>query len=254
MTANSDSAFSSFSRLTTASLLRAWRRGWALFSRCRQLSVTYAMIFSLIGVVILVGIERASYAPLIVPLGGCLLLIGPTLLCGFFALADRVARHESSTLTDIVGGCSRSSPAIFAVALISTALFIVWLVDVAMLYGVIVGRVPMLPGSFIPRADDSAFFRGWSSLLALLLPLAIFAISAFSVPLLYYRRVGLGAALRLSVAAVVANFGVCALWTLWLAFCLVASIVVFPLILLTFPVLAFASHSLYRELFPKQSV
>ena len=105
MAAHSDPAFS---LLTIALLRRAWRRGWALFSRSRQLSVTYAMIFSLIGIVILVGIERASYAPLIVPLGGGLLLIGPTLLCGFFALADRVARHESCTLADIVGGCSVS--------------------------------------------------------------------------------------------------------------------------------------------------
>ena len=247
MTANSDPAFS---HLTTASLVRAWRRGWALFSRSRQLSVTYAMIFSLIGVVILVCIERASYAPLIVPLGGGLLLVGPSLLCGFFALADRVARHESCSMADIVGGCSRASPAMFAVALLSTTLFIVWLADVATLYGVAVGRVPMLPGMFILQPGDNVAFLAGSSLLALLLPLAIFAISAFSVPLLSYRRASLWPALRLSVAAVLCNLAVSAVWTLWLSLCLIASIVIFPLILLSFPVLAFASHSLYRELFP----
>ena len=247
MTANSDPAFS---HLTIASLVRAWRRGWTLFSRSRQLSVTYAMIFSLIGVVILVGIERASYAPLIVPLGGGLLLVGPSLLCGFFALADRVARGENSSMADIVSGCTRASLAMFAVALLSTALFIVWVFDVAMLYGVAVGRVPMLPGMLISPADDLVSFSIWSALLALLLPLAIFAISAFSVPLLYYRRASLWPALRLSVAAVLSNLAVSALWTLWLSLCLIASIVIFPLILLTFPVLAFASHSLYRELFP----
>ena len=247
MTANSDPAFS---HLTCASLVRALRRGWALFLRSRQLSVTYAMIFSLIGVVIVVGIERASYAPLIVPLGGGLLLFGPSLLCGFFALADRVASGESSSMADIVSGCTRASLAMFVVALLSTALFIVWVLDVAMLYGLAVGRVPMLPGMLISPADDVVSFSIWSSLLALLLPLAIFAISAFSVPLLYYRRAALWPALRLSVVAVLSNLVVSAVWTLWLSFCLIASIVIFPLILLTFPVLAFASHSLYRELFP----
>ena len=247
MTANSDPAFS---HLTIASLVRAWRRGWTLFSRSRQLSVTYAMIFSLIGVVILVGIERASYAPLIVPFGGGLLLVGPSLLCGFFALADRVVRGESSSLADIVSGCTRASLAMFVVALLSTALFVVWVFDVATLYGVAVGRVPMLPGMLNSPADDVVSFLVWGSLLALLLPLAIFAISAFSVPLLYYRRASLWQALRLSVAAVLSNLAVSAVWTLWLSLCLIASIVVFPLILLTFPVLAFASHSLYRELFP----
>jgi len=248
MTADSGPAFS---RLTIASLVRAWRLGWALFSRSRNLSVSYAMIFSLIGVVILVGIERASYAPLMLQLGGGLLLVGPTLLCGFFALADRVTRGEDSTLSDIVSGCSRTSPAMFAVSLVSTVLFTVWAIDVAILYGVTVGRVPMLPLMLVPLADDASSLLIWGSLLALLLPFMIFAISAFSVPLLYYRRASLWPALRLSVAAVLGNLAASAAWTLWLSLCLIASIVVFPLILLTFPVLAFASHSLYRELFPE---
>ena len=202
MTAASDPAFR---QLTHASLVRAWRSGWALFSRTRQLSVTYAMIFSLIGVVILVGIERASYAPLMLQLGGALLLVGPSLLCGFFALADRVTRGEGSTFSDIVSGCSRTSPAMFAVALVSTVLFTVWVIDVATLYGLTVGRVPMSPGMLVPLADDASSFLLWGALLALLLPFMIFAISAFSVPLLYYRRASLWSALRLSVSAVSAQ-------------------------------------------------
>jgi uncharacterized membrane protein len=39
-----------------------------------------------------------------------------------------------------------------------------------------------------------------------------------------------------------------------LAVTIIASILIFPLFLLTFPVLAFASHTLYRELFPGYSV
>ncbi|MBS1230600.1 MAG: hypothetical protein H6R17_3877 [Proteobacteria bacterium] len=248
MTAASDPAFR---QLTVASLVRAWRRGWALFSRSRNLSVSYAMIFSLIGVVILVGIERASYAPLMLQLGGGLLLVGPTLLCGFFALADRVTRGEGCSLSDIVSGCCRTSPAMFAVALVSSVLFTVWMADVATLYGLTVGRVPMSPGMLVPLAENVSSFLIWGSLLALALPLMIFAISAFSVPLLYYRRASLWPALRLSVSAVLNNLAVSAVWTVLLSFCIVVSIVIFPLILLSFPVLAFASHSLYRELFPE---
>jgi len=36
-----------------------------------------------------------------------------------------------------------------------------------------------------------------------------------------------------------------------LSMAIIASIFIFPLFLLTFPVLAFASHALYRELFPE---
>lgn len=75
----------------------------------------------------------------------------------------------------------------------------------------------MLPGMFIVQPGDDVAFLVGSSLIALLLPLAIFAISAFSVPLLYYRRASLWPALRLSVAAVLSNLAVSAVWTLWLS-------------------------------------
>jgi uncharacterized membrane protein len=83
------------------------------------------------------------------------------------------------------------------------------------------------------------------------LAFAIFAISAFSVPLIYYRRAGLVRAVHLSVSAVFANLLPSLVWALILSVTIISSIVIFPLFLLTFPVLAFASHALYRELFPE---
>jgi uncharacterized membrane protein len=88
-------------------------------------------------------------------------------------------------------------------------------------------------------------------MLGALLAFLIFAISAFSVPLLYYRRAGLRRAVALSVAAVFANLAPSLLWAMILSVTIICSIIIFPLFLLTFPVLAFASHSLYRELFPE---
>ncbi|WP_294262567.1 hypothetical protein [Propionivibrio sp.] len=44
------------------------------------------------------------------------------------------------------------------------------------------------------------------------------------------------------------------MWAVILAVTIIGSILIFPLFLLTFPVLAFASHALYRELFPELSV
>lgn len=240
-------------RLTPDSIVRSLQRGWALFLQTRQLSVSYAMAFALIGVLILVAIERASFAPIIVPLTGGLLFFGAILLTGYFALADRAALGERGSVADIVAAYRRISLPLLTVAALSTALFIVWVVDVATLYGFIVGRLPRVFLRYLPSPDDGSSFMVSSCLLAALLPVAIFAISAFSVPLLYYRRARLLQAVRLSVAAVFDNPAVSVLWALIVAFGIVASIVVFPLILLTFPVLALASHSLYCELFPGES-
>lgn len=239
-----------FRKLPLNSLGRALRVGWALFLQSRQLSVSYAMIFALIGVFVLVGIEQASIAPLILPLAGGLLLIGPLLLTGFFALADRLALGERTRYSDIVAACRRTSSGVFAVAFLSTLLFTVWVVDMAILYGYAVGRLPVLPGFAALPLSGAVSFLFWRVALAVVLPFVIFAISAFSVPLLYYRRAALIQAIRLSVSAVLQNLFVCLSWALILVLAIVGSILIFPLILLIFPVLAFASHALYRELFP----
>ena len=131
---------------------------------------------------------------------------------------------------------------------------LLWIIDTATLYGFIVGRTPAPLLQLISPSSDVLFFLGWSSLLGALLAFVIFSISAFSVPLLYYRRAGLVRAIQLSVGAVFANLAPCLLWATILSVSIVVSILIFPLFLMAFPVLAFASHALYRELFPDSPV
>lgn len=243
-----------FGQLTLDSLFRAIKRGWEMFCLTRPLSVSYAMIFAVIGVVILVGIERASFAPLIFPLAGGFMLIGPVLLTGFFAMADRILRREACNFSDIVSGFSRASGEMLAIALVCTLLFMIWVTDVATVYGFTVGRVPVSPLTLLFPAHNVLAFMIWSSVLGAILAFVIFAISAFAVPLLYYQRAGLVQAIQLSVKAVFANLAPSLVWAMILAVSIIGSILILPLFLLTFPVLAFASHALYRELFPELSV
>ena len=248
MSADHDPAFR---RLTPDAIPRAISRGWTLFSSTRHLSVSYAMIFAFIGVVIFVGIERASFAPMIFPLAGGFMLVGPLLLTGFFALADRVALKEACRFSDIVSGFSRASRGMFAIAMLCTLLFMIWVADVATLYGFSVGRVPVSLLPLSSPSDNVLSFLIWTSLIGAVLAFVIFSISAFSVPLLYYRRANLVRSVVLSVSAVFANLSTSLLWAIILSVTIIGSILIFPLFLLTFPVLAFASHSLYRELFPE---
>ena len=247
----SDKTDTAFVRLSVESLSRAIGRGWDMFSRTRQLSVTYAMIFAFIGVLILVGIARASFAPMIFPLAGGFMLVGPLLLSGFFVLADRIARGEKCNLSDVATGYSRTSPEMMVIAAVCTILFMVWITNVGTLYGFIVGRTPVTLLLLLTPTANVVYFLLWSSLIGVFLAFIIFSISAFSIPLLYYRRAGLVQAVQLSVSAVFANFFPCMLWALILSMTIIASILIFPLFLLSFPVLAFASHALYRELFPE---
>ncbi|MEI7429959.1 MAG: DUF2189 domain-containing protein [Betaproteobacteria bacterium] len=248
MAENSDPVFV---RLTLKSLSRAIARGWSMFLQTRRLSVTYSMIFALIGVSILIGIARASFAPMIFPLAGGFMLLGPVLLSGFFALADRLANGKECSFSDLLTGYSRTSREIVIVAAICTLLFMIWVIDAGMLYGLLVGHTPVNLYLLITPTESVITFLLLTSLIGILLAFAIFSISAFSVPLLYYRRAGLFQAIYLSISAVFANLLPILIWTSILSISIIASILIFPLFLLSFPVLAFASHALYRELFPE---
>lgn len=237
-------------RLETAAIGQAIRRGWDLFLQTRPLSVSFAMIFALIGLVILVGIEQASVAPMMLPVAGGFMLIGPVLLSGFFSIADRAETKQTPEFSDIVAGFSRVGREMVALGLVCMLLFLIWMTDAATLYGFMVGRAPMPLLALVPLPENVRPFIIWSSVMGAVLALVIFSVSVFSVPLLYYRRAGLVRAVVLSVRTVFSNFLPCMLWAVVLASTIIASILILPLFLVSFPVLAYASHALYRDVFP----
>lgn len=238
-------------RVSTAVLPQVIHRGWELFLLTRPLSVSFSMIFALIGIAILASITRASYAPLIFPMSGGFMLIGPFLLAGFFSLADRVRQGESHSVADIRAGFARTPAATWAIALICTVFFILWLVNAAYLYGGVIGRTPEPLVNLLSPSRNVIVFLILSTMLGASLAFIVFAISAFSVPLLYYRRAALLEAVSLSVRAVFSNLIPCLAWALIQTLTIVVSILIFPLFLLAFPVVAYASHALFLEIFPE---
>lgn len=179
------------------------------------------------------------------------MLVGPVLLSGFFSIADRTAEKKASGFSDIVAGFSRISREMLALGLVCTLLFLIWMTDAATLYGFMVGRTPKPLLALMPLPENVGSFLIWSSVMGAVLAFVIFSVSAFSVPLLYYRRAGLVRAVVMSVRTVFSNFVPCMLWAVVLAATIIGSILILPLFLVTFPVLAYASHALYQELFPE---
>lgn len=80
--------------------------------------------------------------------------------------------------------------------------------------------------------------------------LPLFTVSAFSVPLIYYRRASLVAAVVASARAIFGQLPVMLGWACLLALVIIVSAWVLPLLLYTLPVMAYASRSLYRQAFP----
>ena len=77
-----------------------------------------------------------------------------------------------------------------------------------------------------------------------------FAISAFSIALLYQRRATTVQAIFASVHAVLRHFVISISWGLLLTGSIVGSILLLPLLAVVLPVMSYASFAFYLRVFP----
>lgn len=231
------------------------RAGWRIFLQAKGLSAAYAGIFAVLGLVQFIVVMNAGLAPLMVPLAGGFMLIGPALLCGFFNVSDRIAAGEPVRLSDFLAGFRRAPPALWVVALVEMFIFLIWLTDAGVVYGLYFGITPDMGlaefAAGLAGEGQTLSFLFFSSLMWLVLAFIIYATSAFAVPLLFYRRTNLAGAVSASVKAVFTNWVALLAWGLLLCAVMFAAMLLFlPLFPVAFPVLAYASGQAYREIFP----
>jgi len=242
-------------RVGLANIAGWLRAGWATFRQTRTVSLIYAGLFGAGAILLFPATILLGFTPMAIPFAGAFMLIAPVFLCGFFSIADRANAGEIPRIVDVFAGFRRSPPRLWVLALVCAFLFLVWITDAATVYAMYFGTTPI----FFLAKFFQALFSDWSlvsfllftSLMGSVLAFIIFAISAFAVPLLFYRRTDLAGAIGASVRGVFANFPVMMAWALLLAMAVFASLLLFlPAFVVVFPVLAYAGREAYKSVFP----
>lgn len=229
-----------------------------MFLQTKGLSAVYAGVFAVLGLFQFQVVAYAGLAPLMVPLAAGFMLIGPVLLCGYFNVSDLAAAGRQVEIRDFLAGFRRAPPALWVVALVEMFVFLIWLTDAGMVYGLYFGITPDMGlvefAAGLAGEGPTLPFLFFSSLMWLVLAFIIYASSAFAVPLLFYRRTNLAGAVGASVRAVFVNGPAMLVWGALLSFAmLVAMLLLLPLFPVVFPVLAYASAQAYRDVFPARS-
>ncbi len=242
-------------KVSLSSLPRWLRAGWQVFLQVKGLSAAYAGIFAVLGFMQFFAVVVAGLTPLVVALAGGFMLLGPALLCGFFNVSDHLERKEQVSLGLFFSGFRQAPPALWVVALIEMFLFLIWLTDAGVVYGLYFGmtREMGLPEFLTGLAGegDTWPYLFFSGLMGTLLAFIIYTTSAFAVPLLFYRRANLAGAVSASVRAIFSSFPAMLVWAAVLSLAMFAAmLLLLPLFPVVFPVLAFASRQAYREIFP----
>ena len=242
----------SYRKLPISSILAWIAYGWRQFRQTPAASIAYAGLFAVIGTVLIAVMLLLDLAPMAYPLAGGFMLVGPPILAGFIHVAGLLRQGQTPRLADFFTGFRRSPPALWVISLVCAFLFLVWITDAAIVYSLYFGTVPVLSSlEFFAGLGEGGrllSFALFCSLTGAVLAFMIFAISAFAVPLIFDRRLGLAQAVSASVKAVFGNFVVMLAWGMVLTAGVAGSILLFmPLFVVAFPVLAYASEQAYRD-------
>lgn len=229
---------------------QALAAGWATTVATRQVSIAYAGVFALIGLVILAALLAGGFTPFVLAAAGAFMLIGPIILAGFFGIAHDHEFRGGARLASIGAGFRAAAGALWALALVCALLFMIFVTDAAILYSYMVGGTPVWLTGLVPTAPGVTSFLFWGAVSGFVIALLLYCVSAFSVPLLCERRAGLVDAVVASVSIVFGNFPAAMLWAAVLAFLIIGSILLLPLLPVVLPWLAFASRALYRQVLP----
>jgi uncharacterized membrane protein len=241
-------------RITVSDLWASLREGFHDLGVARTDVAFIAVFYPLAGVVLAGFLLNANLLPLVLPLVSGFALLGPIAAVGLYEVSRRLEAGEPvSWSTPLKVLRSPALDSILGVGSIMALIYLAWLAAAWGIYAVTLGPAP--PASAVAFLRDVFTTpAGWAMIVVgmgvgFLFAALAFAIGVISFPLLLERDVGMGGAIRTSLAAVAANPGPMALWGLIIAGSMIAgSIPGLAGLIFVMPLLGHASWHLYRKL------
>jgi uncharacterized membrane protein len=241
-------------RIELSDLWAALREGLRDLGVARSDVIFIAIFYPLAGLVLGRLMASMNMLPLVAPLVSGFALLGPVAAVGLYEISRRLEAGEPvswSTPFEV-----RKSPAftsILAFGAILAMVFFAWLAVAWGIFALTVGpEAPTSIGSFL--SDVFGTGAGWAMIIVgtavgAAFAALTFAISAISVPLMLDRDVGVGPAMRASIAAVRTNPKPMLVWGLVIAAALVlGSLPALIGLMFVLPLFGHASWRLYRKL------
>lgn len=222
-------------------------RGWLDLWGVPSVTLVYGVVFAALSVGLLSLLIFLDALPLVMPLVGGFLLLGPMLAVGLYETARRHSNGRQIGFKEALFVRTASPSQLAFVGVVLLLAYFAW-VRVAFLIfafwnGINAAVPPMdefFANLFFTRDGIGLLITG--SLAGGVIAFLIFAISAVSVPLLMSRDMDAVTAVLLSLEAVKTNFGPMLLWA-WLILLLIAFGIAtaFVGLVITFPLVGLAT-------------
>jgi uncharacterized membrane protein len=188
--------------------------GWSDLKANTAISVSYAALFIILGLIISFGFYFLGWSYLILPSLSGFLLVGPAVGIGFYEISRRHAAGEKVTLLTAVTAARYNKLGIFGFGVALTFVFQVWL---RLSFTVFALNFPgVMPewGIILMRAlsIEGVYFGISIALVGFVFATGIFFVGAFSMPMMLDRKSMLLPSLITSAFAVAHNRNAMILW------------------------------------------
>lgn len=230
-------------------LASGWRDLWA----SPGISVTYGAGFAAAAYLFIFQLSRTHALPLILPLAGGFMLLGPLLAVGFYEISRRSERHEQTSWRDIALALRNSGSQLAYFGVLLLLLYFFWMQTASLLFMLFFGNADIPPlENFLPTLLFTPHGLGLlvtGTAVGALFAFAAFGLSAIAAPMLLDRKVDVITAVSTSLRAVNKNRPAMILWAaLITGLIAVGFITLFAGLAIAFPLIGHATWHAYRDL------
>lgn len=230
-------------------LAAGWRDLWS----APAISLTYGAAFAVAAYAFVFQLTRVHALPLMLPLAGGFMLIGPLLAAGLYEISRRRERGETASLRDIALAVKQSGGQFAFFGVLLLLLYFFWMQIASLMFMLFFGNADIPPvEDFVPALLFT--HHGLAFLLTGTAVGAVFAFVAFgasviAAPLLFDRRVDAVTAIGASLKAVNMNRPAMILWAaLIVGLIAMGFVALFAGLAIAFPLIGHATWRAYRDL------
>jgi len=227
-------------------------KGWFDLLRAPLVSLGYGVLFVAASHLLTALILSSQQFFLVPPLAAGFFLVAPILTIGLYEMSRRLEQGDWINFPRSLGAWNRNPTNLALFGLVLLMAFVFWIMIANLVFALFYSGSSLTIDNFIPQlflSGDNATFLFAGILSGSLIAMAVFTISAISVPMLIDGERDLLFALRTSASAVIKNPRPMLLWASLIVMFVVLGMVTFYIGFLVFiPLLGHASWHAYRDL------
>lgn len=255
MTASSDASASDVTirKITFEDPWRWLSKGWQDLTSIPRISLIYGLVFFLELAIVLALLIVYQISALALPVAAGVVLMGPALAAGLYEASRRLEAGESVRLQNvfIIRSKAPGQLALFGVALV--LVFLVWIRIAMLLFALFFSQLELPPletflsDLFLTTEGLSMMVVG--TIIGGAIALAIFMMSAVSLPMLFDRDVDTMTAIITSIRAFFENLAPMLLWAWLIVVIFIAGLAAGGIgLAVAFPLVGHATWHAYRSI------